>query len=55
MIEFIGITGFILLVAISPGADFALVVKNSLLYSRVSAFFTALGIGVSLIVHTTYS
>jgi RhtB (resistance to homoserine/threonine) family protein len=55
VIEFIGITGFILLVAISPGADFALVVKNSLLYSRVSAFYTALGIGVSLIVHTTYS
>ncbi len=55
MIEFIGITGFILLVAISPGADFALVVKNSLLYSRISACFTALGIGGSLIVHTTYS
>lgn len=55
MIEFVGITGFILLVAISPGADFALIVRNSVLYSRVTGCFTALGIGGSLILHTTYS
>lgn len=55
MLEFIGITSFILLVAITPGADFAIIVRNSILYSRISALFTALGIGASLVVHTTYS
>ncbi|MCB2218709.1 LysE family transporter [Desulfofustis glycolicus] len=55
MLEFIGITSFILLVAISPGADFAIIVRNSILYSRTTALFTALGIGGSLVAHTTYS
>ena len=55
MLEFLSITGFILLVAMAPGADFAIIVRNSLLYPRGQAVATALGIGASLIVHTTYS
>ena len=39
---------------ISPGPDFALIVKNSLVYSRKSAIFTALGIACGAIVHTSY-
>lgn len=55
MLEFFSITGFILLVAMAPGADFAIVVRNSLLFPRAQAMATAMGIGASLVVHTTYS
>ena len=39
---------------ISPGPDFALIVKNSLTYSRKTAVLTALGIACGAIVHTSY-
>ncbi|BBD09225.1 LysE family transporter [Desulfovibrio ferrophilus] len=55
MMEFLGVTLFFLLGAMAPGADFAVMMKNSMLYSRKSAWLTALGIGASLMVHTTYS
>lgn len=55
MLEFLGVTLFILLAAMAPGADFAMVMRNSMLYSRRSACFTALGIGASMLVHTSYS
>ncbi|MGE4291042.1 MAG: LysE family translocator [Desulfovibrio sp.] len=55
MIEFLGVTLFILLAAMAPGADFAMVMRNSMLYSRRSACLTALGIGASMLVHTSYS
>lgn len=49
----IGVIG--LLAAMSPGPDFAVVVKNSLLYSRRAALFTSLGIGLGIFVHVAYS
>ncbi len=55
MYEFLSITGLILLVAMAPGADFAVVTKNALKYCRRTAYFTSLGIGGSLIVHTAYT
>lgn len=55
MHEFMAVTLFMLLAAMAPGADFAMVVRNSLLYSRRAACFTALGIGAGLGVHTVYS
>lgn len=55
MLELITVTIFMLLAAMAPGADFALVVRNSLLYSRRSACFTALGVGAGQSIHTTYS
>lgn len=39
---------------ISPGPDFALIVKNSLIYSRKIALFTALGIACGTVFHTSY-
>jgi RhtB (resistance to homoserine/threonine) family protein len=39
---------------VSPGPDFAFVVKNSLQYDRRSAFYTALGIGLGIGVHISY-
>lgn len=53
-------TGFLtlgivmLLGAMLPGADFAMVTKNSLLHSRKAGLYTALGIGSAMWVHMTY-
>ncbi len=47
---------FIVLIAlISPGPDFAIIVKNSLVYSKRSAVYTALGIALSNLFHASYS
>lgn len=54
MTEFFTITLIILLAAISPGPDFAMVVKNSLLYNRKSGIFTALGVSCSIFIHSSY-
>lgn len=39
----------------SPGPDFTIVTKNSLVYSRKSGVLSALGIGLGILVHITYS
>ena len=44
MQEFVSISLLIMLAAISPGPDFAVVTKNSLLYSRKVGVLTALGV-----------
>ncbi len=47
--------GVSLIAAISPGPDFVIVVRNSLVYSRAAGQWTALGICLGLIVHLTYT
>lgn len=54
MSEFFAITLLIMLAAISPGPDFAMVAKNSLLYSRKAGTWTALGVATSLLIHASY-
>lgn len=54
MQEFLSISLLILLAAISPGPDFAVVTKNSLLYFRKTGLFTAFGVSVSLLIHAVY-
>lgn len=54
MSEFFAITFLIMLAAISPGPDFAMVTKNSLLYSRKAGILTAMGISCSLLIHASY-
>ncbi|MCE2716130.1 MAG: LysE family translocator [Pseudomonadota bacterium] len=39
---------------ISPGPDFAIVVRNSLIYSRKTAIFTAIGLALGVLVHLGY-
>lgn len=39
---------------VSPGPDFVIAVKHSLQYSRATGFWTALGIGLGIIVHVSY-
>lgn len=44
-----------MLALMSPGPDFAMVVRNSLIYSRKTALLTALGIAIGILVHVSYS
>ncbi|MDO8510277.1 MAG: LysE family transporter [bacterium] len=39
----------------SPGPDFAMVTRNSLVYSRKVAVYTSLGIALGIMVHVAYS
>lgn len=52
LLAFITIT---LLAVISPGPDFAMVSRNSLVYSRSAGVITAVGIGLGVMVHVSYS
>jgi Putative threonine efflux protein len=52
--QFLTIGLLMLLTAMLPGPDFALVTKNSLFHSRRSGMFTALGIGCAVLIHITY-
>jgi len=54
MSEFLTISLIIMLAAISPGPDFAMVVKNALLRNRQCGIFTALGVSCSLLIHCGY-
>lgn len=51
----LSLAGIILISLISPGPDFAVVVKNSLIYSRKTALLTALGIALGIMVHVSYT
>ena len=55
MNEIIAIAIITLLAVISPGADFALVSRNSYLYGRKQGIYTAYGIACAVWVHICYS
>ena len=55
MTELLAFLTITVLAVISPGADFAMVSRNSLLYSRRAGLLTALGIGAGVTVHVGYS
>ena len=44
-----------LLAVVSPGPDFAIVTRNSLIYSRRVGIFTSIGLGLGIGVHVAYS
>jgi RhtB (resistance to homoserine/threonine) family protein len=44
-----------LIAAISPGPDFVMCVRNSLIYSRKTGIYTGIGISLGLVVHIFYS
>src|SRR5690242_18722157 len=54
MSSLFAITLIIILAAMSPGPDFAMVTKNTLLYSRKAGIFTAIGVSCSLLIHASY-
>lgn len=49
------VAGLVMISIISPGPDFAIVVKNSLVYSRKTALLTAFGIALGILVHVAYT
>ena len=57
--DYLGIIGTVafihLLAVISPGPDFVMAVRNSLAYSRRTGIFTAVGFGLGIAVHISYS
>lgn len=55
MTELIAVITITLLAVVSPGPDFAMVTRNSLLLSRRAGVLTALGIGLGVLVHVTYT
>ena len=55
MIELISVALVTLLAVISPGADFALVTRNSLVHGRVSGLMASLGIAAGVQLHVLYT
>lgn len=55
MSEIISVALITILAVISPGADFAMVTRNSYLYGRKTGLLTALGIGLGVQVHVLYT
>jgi RhtB (resistance to homoserine/threonine) family protein len=43
-----------LLAVMSPGPDFIMTMRNSLVYSRRSGIYSAVGLGLGILVHVTY-
>lgn len=55
MREFLLVAGIHLLAVMSPGPDFAMVLRNSLVYSRRVGILAAVGLGAGILLHVTYS
>jgi len=53
--EFFLIAGIHLLAVMSPGPDFAMVMRNSLVYSRRTGVLAAAGLAIGIALHVTYS
>jgi len=53
MADFLTVAALSALAAISPGPDFAMVVKNSF-SSRKAGLFTSLGVACSILLHASY-
>lgn len=55
MTELIAVITITILAVISPGADFAMVTRNSYLYGRSAGLLSALGISLGVQVHVMYT
>lgn len=55
MREFLLVAGIHLLAVMSPGPDFAMVLRNSLVYSRRVGVLAAVGLACGILLHVTYS
>jgi len=55
MVEIIAVAVVTLLAVISPGADFAMVTRNSLLYGRPAGLLASLGIAMGVQLHVLYT
>ncbi|PCI30339.1 hypothetical protein COB55_00015 [Candidatus Wolfebacteria bacterium] len=55
IIEFAALAGAHLLAVMSPGPDFAIVLRSSLSHSRTEGIWTSVGLGLGILVHVAYS
>jgi len=55
MHELLAVVTITIVAVISPGPDFAMVSRNSLLLSRRAGVLTAFGIGAGVLIHVTYT
>ncbi|PTM96430.1 LysE family transporter [Mycoplana dimorpha] len=55
LIELASLMAIFSFAIVSPGADLAMVMRQSILHGRRAAIVTSLGIGASLMVHVTYT
>ncbi|WP_417687047.1 LysE family translocator [Roseibium sp.] len=55
MLELLTVISLTVVVAVVPGPDFAVVLRNSLVGGRMAGLMTALGIALALGVHVTYA
>ena len=53
--ELLTISVIAIFMAISPGADFVMVTRNSIFYSRSAGLYSALGVSTAIWVHVAYS
>jgi RhtB (resistance to homoserine/threonine) family protein len=53
--EFLTVVVVHLLAVMSPGPDFVMISRNSLVYSRKVGVYSAIGLGLGILVHVTYS
>ncbi|SDT91234.1 resistance to homoserine/threonine (RhtB) family protein [Pseudomonas pohangensis] len=53
--EFLTVALVHLLAVASPGPDFAIVIRESVSHGRTAGTWTALGVGVGILLHVTYS
>lgn len=53
--EFFTIAAIHLLAVMSPGPDFAMIMRNSLVYSKRVGLYSAIGLALGMIIHITYS
>jgi len=55
VLELVTVATITILAVISPGADFAMVTRNSMMLSRRAGVLTAVGISLGVLVHVAYS
>ncbi|MEV5317328.1 LysE family transporter [Streptomyces sp. NPDC052687] len=55
MTEILAVAVITVLAVIAPGADFAMIVRNSYLYGRRTGLLGAVGVAAGVLVHVTYT
>ncbi|MDD5739197.1 MAG: LysE family transporter [Candidatus Peribacteraceae bacterium] len=53
--QFFAVAVIFFLALVSPGPDFAMISRSSLIYSRRTGIYSALGLALGILVHVTYS
>ncbi len=53
--EFLTVAAVHLLAAMSPGPDFVMITRNSLIYSKRTGIYSSVGLALGILLHITYS